>query len=119
MESRTNAADEVAVVVRNGRCLLKSIKMEQRKSDAPVLYLQIFNTNAPTVGITAPVMVLQVSAGSTNLDVAIDKVIFDGKFGGKYLATGFSYAVTATHDGAGAPDAGDEPTIIVHYENLG
>lgn len=119
MVSRTNAQNATATVVRNGRTILKSIKVEQRASAAPVLYLQIFNTNAPTVGTTAPVEVIQVPAGNANVDVNDKKVVYQAKFGGFDLSTGFSYAATTTHDGNTAPTAGQEPTVEIHYETLG
>lgn len=119
MVSRTPTANATAVVVRNGRTLLKSVLCEQRKVTAPVLYLQIFNTSAPTVGTTAPVIVLQIPAGNANVELTMLKAAFEGKFGGLDLGTGFSYAVTTTHDGLTAPTAGDEPLVEIHYEQLG
>jgi hypothetical protein len=98
---------------------LKSIKVEQRASAAPRLFLQIFNTNSPTVGTTAPEKVVPVPAGSSNLDVSVLKEEFQGTLGGLHLSTGFAYAVTTTHDGNTAPTAGQEPVVVAHYENLG
>lgn len=119
MRSRTEAANATAVAVRNGRTLLKSVRVEQRTTDAPALKLQIFNTNAPTVGTTAPFMVVPVPAGSALLMISFHKEEYQGPFGGVDLGTGFSYAVTTTHDGLTAPDAGDEPVVDIHYEQLG
>ena len=119
MVSRTEAQNATATVVRNGRTLLKSVLVEQRTTDAPVLYLQIFNTNAPTVGTTAPVEVIQVPAGNANVDVNNKKVEYQTKLGGFDLGTGFAYAVTTTHDGNTAPTAGQEPLVEIHYEAIG
>ena len=119
MVSRTPAANATAVAVRNGRTLLKSVKIEQRTGAAPVLYLQIFNTNAPTVGTTAPVEVIQVPAGDAALQLKTKKVAYQADFGGFDLGTGFAYAVTTTHDGLTAPTAGQEPLVEIHYEHLG
>lgn len=117
--SRTDAANATAVVVRNGRTHIKNIRVEQRASAAPRLFLQIFNTNAPTVGTTAPEMAIPVPAGQANMDAAVLDVPFGAKRGGLELSTGFSYAVTTTPTNAVAPTAGQEPTVIIDYEPLG
>jgi hypothetical protein len=119
MESRTNTANATAVAVRNGKCFLKSIKVEQRAAAAAVLFLQIFNVFAPTVGTTTPVLVIPIPAGSANVDVQTLKLEFQGKYGGLYLDTAFAYAVTTTYNGSTNPTAGQEPAVIAHYENLG
>jgi len=119
MISRTAAANATAVVVRNGATLIKNIKVEQRASAAAALFLQIFNTNAPTVGITAPVEVHRVTAGDASLILTFSKVEFQGMQGGFKLDTGFSYAVTTTPTGSTNPTAGQEPVVEIHYEQLG
>lgn len=120
MVSRTAAQSNTSTDVRDGACVVKSIKAIQRTVDAPVLYLQIFNDGtAPVVGTDAPVHVLQVPAGIADHQGVYIKEEFQGSLGGKYLTSGLSYAVTTTHDGATAPDAGDEPEVEIHYENLG
>lgn len=115
----TTIQGATATVLRNGRAQVKSIKVEQWTFDAPVLYLQLFNTNNPTVGTTAPVMVIPIPAGSTILQGPQVKAEFQSEYGGLPFATGLSLAVTTTHDGATGPDAGDEPRVTVHYEIQG
>jgi len=119
MESRTNTANATPVAVRNGKCFIKSIKVEQRAAAAAVLFLQIFNNFSPTVGTTTPRMVIPIPAGDANLDVSLAKIEFQGKYGGLYLDTAFAYAVTTTYNGSTNPTAGQEPAVIAHYENLG
>jgi hypothetical protein len=114
----TNLVDEAPVVLRSGRALIASIKITQFVFDAPALFLQVFNTNAPTVGTTAPVMVLPVPAGTTQWP-EWRKFVFAGKLGGLQFATGLSLAVTTTHDGSTGPDAGDDPQVIVDWEAVG
>lgn len=118
MSLSTNLVDEAPVVLRNGRALVASIKVTQFVFDAPALYLQVFNTNAPTVGTTAPVMVIPVPAGSTQWP-EWTKIDFAGKRGGMHFATGLSVAVTTTHDGSTGPDAGDDPQVIIDWEPVG
>lgn len=112
-------ADETPVVLRNGKAYIKSIKVEQWTSDAPALHLQVFNTNNPTLGTTAPMLVVPIPAGISGRQCTFNRVQFDGDFGGLYFATGLSFAVSVEHDGATAPDAGDEPRVTVDYELLG
>ena len=119
MQSRTEAQDETATVVRNGKCYVKNIRVEQRTTDAPALYLQVFNTNDPTVGTTLPTAVLPVPAGNANRDMAFNEVRCKSEVGGIYMGTGLSYAVTTDSTGNTGPDAGDEPVVVLDYENLG
>jgi hypothetical protein len=58
---------------------------------------------------------LQVPAGRTDFQFVARKVQFSGQ-GGEYFATGLSMAVTTTHDGSTAPQAGDEPEVILDFE---
>ena len=117
--TRTDAANATAVAVRNGRVHIKNIRMEQRAAAAPRLFLQIFNTNAPTVGTTAPEVAIPVPAGQSNMDMQTLDIIVGAKRGGLELSTGFAYAVTTTPTNAVAPTAGQEPTIIIDYEPVG
>lgn len=121
MQSRTEAQAEVVTAVRTGATLLKGVRVEQRTNDAPALYLQIFNVAAAsvTIGTTAPVLVIPVPAGNTIDEMMRLAVQFQGNKGGHYLSTALSYAVTTTHDGSTAPDAGDEPVVVVDYEAVG
>lgn len=119
MVSRTPAQNATATAVRTGRTLINRVRVAQRASGAPVLYLQIFNTNAPTVGTTAPVEVIQVPAGNANLDQNYCTVTYSGALGGLDLGTGFAYACTTVHDGAVAPTAGQEPLVEIEYEAVG
>lgn len=119
MQSRTDAQNATATQVRSGATLLKGFKVEQRTTDAPRLFLQVYNTNSPTVGTTAPEVVVPVPAGSANFDSARLGGQLQGNGGGLYLSTGLAYAVTTTHDGLTAPDAGDEPVVMLDYEQLG
>jgi hypothetical protein len=118
-KSRTAAQNATATAVRSGKTFVKNIRVGQRTTDAPRLFLQLFNNNAPTVGTTAPEIVVPVPAGNGNLDQQALDVQLWGKFGGAYFDTGLAYAVTTTHDGSTNPDAGDEPEVIVDYEPLG
>lgn len=115
----TTLQDETPLVLRNGRALVKSIQVEQWTPDAPALYLQVFNTNNPTVGTTAPVLVVPIPAGNSALQKTEVKMEFQSQHGGLPFATGLSAAVTTDHNGATGPDAGDEPRVTIHYETLG
>lgn len=119
MRSDTPAANATAVVVRNGRTIIKNISIEQRNQAAPVLYLQVFNTNAPTVGTTVPVFVMQAPVGNLTLDNNQISADFQGPLGGFDLSAGFSYAVTTTQTGLTAPTAGQEPRVTVDYNQIG
>ena len=119
MRSDTPVTNATAVVVRNGRTIVKNISIEQRNSAAPVLYLQVFNTNAPTVGTTAPIIVMQSPAGNANLDVNQISSDFQGPLGGFDFSTGLSYAATTTFNGSTNPTAGQEPRVTMDYNQIG
>lgn len=118
-QSRTNAAGASAVSVRAGATRLRGVRVEQRAPAAPALFLQVFNTNSPTVGTTAPVLVVPVPAGSGQLSTPTLRAIFKGTQGALFLSTGLAYAVTTTPTGSTGPTGGQEPTVIVDYEPLG
>lgn len=115
--SRTAAQNATATVVRNGACIINRVRVRQYAGAAPRVYLQLFNTNAPTVGTTAPEMVIPVPAGNTQMAATVQDVNLTGK--GNRFSTGLAYAVTTVHDGAVAPTAGQEPEVIVDWEPLG
>ena len=119
MRSETAAANATAVNIRNGASFLKNLKVEQRKLSAPQLYLQVYNTNLPTVGTTKPVFVVPVPAMNANVDAASLSIEAMGPFGGMYFSTALSFACTTTPDGLTAPTAGDEPRVIIDYNQLG
>jgi len=119
MRQETAAANATAVLVRTGRTVVRSIRVEQRAKTAPVLYLQIFNNAAPTVGTTLPDHVIQIPAGDTNLDAAVLDVTYSGAFGGANFGTAVSYAATTTATGLTAPTAGQEPRVLVDYNQIG
>lgn len=114
------SADNTAVVVRTGRTLLKAVEVKQRTVDAPILYLKLFNDASVTVGSQAADLVIPIPAGRTDMDAQVHKASFSGKFGGIDFSTALTYAVTvlATVSGT-APDAGDEPEVILHWEPVG
>ncbi len=116
-QSRVAAQNATATVVRNGACTVERIRARQYAGAAPRLYLQLFNTNAPTVGTTAPEMVIPVPAGDTKKEATQRDVRISGN--GKNFSTGLSYAVTTVHDGAVAPTAGQEPEVIIDWEPVG
>jgi len=119
LRSETAAANATAVDVRTGAVLIKNIKVAQRTVDAPRLFLQIFNVHNPSVGSTAPEIVIPVPAGNATLDSASLSVEAMTPVGGLYLSTGFAYAVTTTPSGSTNPDGGDEPRILIDYNQLG
>lgn len=112
-------ADGIAVVIRTGRVALKSVSVRQRVAAAGALFLQLFNTASITPGVTAPVTVIPVPAGNSNLDSTALKAIFAGTKGGGEFTTALGYCVTTTHDGATGPTVGQEPEVIISWEPLG
>ena len=119
MRSETAAANATAVAVRNGTTVINDVTVEQRAPAAPVLYLQVFNTNAPTVGTTLPRFVIEVPAGNVTLDNNPLRCDYDGPLGGAYMATGLAYAVTTTQTGNTNPTAGQEPRVVLNYNQIG
>ena len=119
MISDTAALNATPVNIRNGASIVRNIQLEQRMKTAAELYVQIYNINAPTVGTDKPVMVLPVPAGNTLLEVAQLSVIFQGPFGGRLHSTALSIACTTTPDGLTAPTGGQEPRVVVDYNQLG
>ncbi|MCA9455857.1 MAG: hypothetical protein KC587_04295 [Nitrospira sp.] len=118
MRSDNIDVDETGVLVYTGESVLRSIKILQKTEDAPLLYLQIFDHASPTVGTTAPSMVLPVPAGLSGRMVPF-RYDLTGPQGGLKLGTALTIAVTTSHDGATGPDAGDEPDIVLDYQPLG
>jgi len=117
---RDQDADNTPVVVRTGACVLKAVKVLQRTFDAPILYLKLFNDATVTVASQAADMVIPIPAGRTNADSQKHKMNGDGDYGGIYFNTALTYAVTtlATVSGT-APDAGDEPEVILDWAPIG
>ena len=119
MRSETAAQNATATAVRSGASLVRSVKVEQRATAAGALSLQIFNTNSPTVGTTAPIMVVPVPAGNSTLEASVLDISLHGPLGGLYCSTGLSYACTTTPSGSTNPTAGQEPTVRVDYNQVG
>jgi len=111
-------ADETLVLVHTGKVLTRKIDVRQHTNDAPVLYLQLFDVVAPTVGTTAPNKVLVIPAGITK-QVSVAVYNISGSLGGLSFGTALSFAVTTTHDGSTGPDAGDDPEVILDYTPIG
>src|SRR5574337_986568 len=108
-------ADNTAVVIRTGATRLKSVEVKQFVGAASQLYLQLFNTASITPGTTAPVKVIPIPAGDTQLDCTVYKENYSGKRGGIEFATALGYCVTTTHDGASAPTSGQEPAVNIQW----
>ena len=120
MLSRTVNCDATLVQVNNGAVRIKSLKVEQYSGNAPALYLQVFNSYTPTVGVTAPDMVVRIGTKPAAQDKTQVKVVLPscgGSQNGARFGTGLSYAVTTTPTGSTSPNAGDKPTVEVNYEN--
>ena len=118
MVSRNVNVDKTAAVLHSGAVLLRVIRVLQKTDDAPQLFLQVFNTKSPTVGTTAPALVLPVPAGIKGQGVPYT-YHFHGPRGGVELGTGLAIAVTAKYDDDTSPDAGDEPDVDVEFRPLG
>lgn len=116
-QTRVAAQNATALAIRNGACIIKRVRVRQYAGAAPRLFLQLFNTNAPTVGTTAPEMVIPVPAGNTKMNATVRDVNFTGD--SEQFGTGLAIAVTTVHDGAVAPTAGQAPEVIVDWEPLG
>ncbi len=112
--SRTNNADATAVSVRSGATRVKRVTCTQRSNTAARLYLQIFNSNTPTVGTTAPDTVIAIPAGRAGMQV-IQAAVFGSNLGGLLLPTGCAYAVTTTPTGAAGPSGTDRPRVDLHW----
>lgn len=112
--SRTLNADATAVALRSGASRVKKVTLTQRSNTAARLYLQIFNTNSPVVGTTAPDTVVAVPAGRAGMQI-IAAAVFAGNLGGLYLPTGLAYAVTTTPTGNTGPSGSDRPKVDLHW----
>jgi len=110
--------DETGVDVVTANVLLRSVKVLQKTVDAPALYLQLYNAASPTVGTTAPTMVLPIPAGLAS-SFATATYKFSANIGGINFGTALALAVTTTHDGATGPTAGDEPDVTIEYHPIG
>lgn len=116
---KTFAALGAAQVVRTGRSLLRSLRVKVYKAGAAEFYIQIFNTASPTLGTTAPIEVIRVPAAETILPLQDKVVNYEGPKGGQEFSTALTVACTTTHDGATVATSGQEPDVIVDYEQLG
>jgi len=112
--SYTAEQNATATNVRSGATRIKSIEIFMPVDDNPVLYLQVFNSNSPTVGTTAPYLVIPIHAGQTDKQ-GRQKAIFASERGGLLLPSGLSYAVTTTPTNNTGPDSGDEPGVRVSW----
>lgn len=115
MVSRTAAANATAVALGAGPFVLTSVKV-RRYVGAAALFLQIFDNNAPTVGTTAPYLVLPIPLFVSGMPEVNQKYPFAGNRGGVRMRSGLSYAVTTTPGGLTDPIAGEEPTVEMYYE---
>lgn len=115
MVSRTAAANATAVALGASTFCLTCIKV-RRFVGSSELYLQIFNNNAPTVGITVPNMVLPIPALQSGMQAMIQRYPMSGNRGGFRLGTGLAYAVTTTPTGSTNPTSGEEPEVELYYE---
>ena len=116
-QNRNPTHDETPTAATSAENLLRQVLVRQHINDAPVLYLQVFDDPAPTVGATVPLMVLPIPAGISG-QASTQKYTFHGSRGGLHLVNGLTFAVTSTHDGGTGPDAGDEPEVIVDYSDI-
>lgn len=115
MVFRNAAQDETETLVHTGRCNMRRIKVIQHTFDAPILYLQLFNSVDITLGTTAPTMVIPIPAGVVGQPNRL-VLELETAFGGLHFATGLVLAVTTTHDGSTGPTSGDEPELIIDYQ---
>jgi hypothetical protein len=114
------SADNTPVVIRTGSTRLKSITVRQRTSDAPVLFLKLFDDATVTVASQAADFSIRIPAGRTNVDAQALKTIFSGNEGGLIFFTALTYAVSKLNTVSDTtPDAGDEPEVIIQWEPLG
>lgn len=113
-------ADNTPVVLRTGACRIKAVEVTQRTIDAPLLFLKLFNDATVTVASQAADFSLMVPAGRTDMDCTKVKAVFSGKRGGMIFDTALTYAVTTLNTVSDvAPDAGDEPEVIIQWEAIG
>jgi hypothetical protein len=66
-----------------------------------------------------PDIIVPILAGETHRDAQQLKAEFQGTKGGAYCSAGLSYAVSASFGLMTAPDAGDEPEVILDYNEVG
>lgn len=114
---RNAAADETVVAVSSVQCRVKKITVIQHTFDAPVLYLQLHNLAAPTLGTSKPADVIQIPAGVVG-QPAKRVLTYSGNYGGWWLSTALGIGVTTAPDGLTGPTAGDEPEVIIDYEKM-
>ena len=114
-QTRFQNKDETVGVVHNGAASLTDIVVRQFTTDAPVLYLQVFNHASPTVGTTAPTKVIQIPAGRAN-EIVYERVRLETEQGGYPFGTAITLAVTTGHDNGTGPTAGDEPEVVAHWQ---
>lgn len=118
-QTRVTAQGATATNIRSGRTKIKKISVRPGSTTASRVFLQVFDSNSPTVGTTEPIDVLRVPAGDAAVQAPWEKYIFASSYGGKDYPTGLSIAVTTTPTGASGPSAGAEPEVIVDWEPLG
>lgn len=112
---RNTSQDEVASLVRTGATKLSAVHVKQRGPTAPILYLQIYDNAAPTVGTTTPALALEIPAGETGQHQN-RKYIIEGSKGGMNMATALSIACTTTPGGPTGPASADRPEVKIKLE---
>ena len=119
-KTHDQSADNTPVVIRTGNTKITTIEVKQRTVDAPILYLKLFNDATVTVASQAADMVIPIPPGRTDMDAQVHKVTLSGKLGGIPFDTALTYAVTKLATVSDdAPDAGDEPEVIINWVPLG
>lgn len=118
MISRTANANATAIAIRNGTTRLQKVQAYIRAASSARLYIQLFNSNSPTIGTTTPDLILMIPPGRVGKQKKVS-FIFASEEGGCYLSSGLSAAVTTTPTGSTNPESADRPELVIKYDNAG
>lgn len=98
----------------NGPVRLKAIEIQGNPTQGADAWLQIYNNNGPTLGVTAPDLVIPIFQPNTDDGKIRQKVIL----GGLRLPTAFSWFVSSAANGSSnAPSAANSPlSVQIFYD---
>lgn len=115
VSSATSWTDTTDIIANAGACRLNSVEVRVNQDASAASYIQLFDSANATPGSTAPNIVLYVPSPTTA--GLTPSYHFD--LGGVVMATGLTWFVSTTHDGATAATTHAPLLVDVHYSTGG
>ncbi|HJQ65916.1 MAG TPA: hypothetical protein VJ816_06050 [Gemmatimonadales bacterium] len=107
--------DTTDLIVSATPVFLNSVRVRVNPDSTAASYVQLFDSADATPGTTAPNDVIYVPAAN----VAGRQLEYHVAYNGKYYATGLTWVVTTTHDGATAATTHAPLRVDIDYNKVG